>query len=116
MCSSSAEGNADALRAGTDMACESYATLNQSLTQGLVSEEDINRAVARVLTSKFNLGLFDPPSDVPYTAIGLDILGAPYHRALATEAARKGEPCIHARPYGQVHFCAAAWVQALAWL
>ncbi|KAK9802811.1 hypothetical protein WJX73_010724 [Symbiochloris irregularis] len=86
----SAEGNAAALRAGTDQACTSYAGLNQSLSQRLVTVEDIDTATARVLHSRFRLGLFDPPDRVPYTAIGVSDLGSPAHLAKAREAAQKG--------------------------
>ena len=91
--SSSAAGNADALKAGTDMACTSYANLHQSLSQGLVSETDIDTAVARVLASRMRLGIFDPPADVPYSQYGLDMLGSPTHRATANWAAQRGACC-----------------------
>ena len=89
--SSSATGKAAALRAGTDMACESYADLRRSLSERLVSVGELDAAVARVLASKFRLGVFDPPGRVPYSRLGLEVLGAPAHKAKAVEAAQKGE-------------------------
>lgn len=55
---------ATALRAGTDMDMSAYlylSTLQTSLEQGLVSMEDIDRAVRYVLEAKYRLGLFDDP-------------------------------------------------------
>ncbi len=60
-----------------------------SSTQGLVSATDIDRAAARVLAAKFRLGVFDPPAQVPYTAIPASVIGSDAHRALALEAAQK---------------------------
>ncbi len=58
-------------------------------TQGLVSATDIDKAAARVLAAKFRLGMFDPPAQVPFTAIPASVIGSDAHRALALEAAQK---------------------------
>jgi beta-glucosidase len=52
-----------------------------------LTEADIDRALARVLTSRFKLGLFDPPEAVPYAAIPTSIINCVEHRALARRAA-----------------------------
>jgi len=57
--------------------------------QGLVSAADIDAAAGRVLAAKFRLGVFDPPAQVPFSAIGTDVIGSDAHRALALEAAQK---------------------------
>ncbi len=57
--------------------------------QGLVSAADIDAAAGRVLAAKFRLGVFDPPAQVPFSAIGADVIGSDAHRALALEAAQK---------------------------
>ena len=53
-----------ALQAGTDMDMVSKAfieTLEQSLTEGKVSMQDIDQAVRRILEAKYKLGLFEHP-------------------------------------------------------
>ena len=53
-----------ALQAGVDMDMQSVifaGTLEQSLDEGKVSMEEVDRAVRRVLGVKFQLGLFDDP-------------------------------------------------------
>ncbi len=53
-----------ALKAGVDMDMvgEGFlTTLGKSLEEGIVTEEDIDQAVGRILTAKFSLGLFDDP-------------------------------------------------------
>lgn len=56
--------SAMALKAGTDMDMVSEGflnTLKQSLEEGKVSMSDIDIAVKRILTAKYQLGLFDDP-------------------------------------------------------
>ena len=53
-----------ALKAGTDMdmCAEAYTkTLKQSLKEGRISMEDIDKACRRMLEAKYKLGLFDDP-------------------------------------------------------
>ena len=55
---------ARALHAGVDMDLPdgvAYATLAQSVKAGLVAQKDIDTAVRRILTLKFEAGLFDHP-------------------------------------------------------
>lgn len=56
--------SARALKAGTDMdmvAGGFIGTLAESLKDGSVSQEDIDKAVRRILEAKYKLGLFDDP-------------------------------------------------------
>lgn len=58
------EVSALALKAGTDMdmvADGFVGTLEKSLEEGKVTEEDINKACRRILEAKYKLGLFDDP-------------------------------------------------------
>lgn len=80
------EAAAAALRAGTDLACgPEYGNLLAAFQQGLVSESDIDRALARLL--RVRLRLFDEAN--PYRNISMDVLDSTKHRELALEAARK---------------------------
>lgn len=57
------EAGAMALKAGVDIDLEgrSYAFIGQALSEGLVTMDDIDRAVRHVLELKYDLGLFENP-------------------------------------------------------
>ncbi|MDQ3707292.1 MAG: glycoside hydrolase family 3 C-terminal domain-containing protein [Chloroflexota bacterium] len=79
-----------ALTRGCDLECGgTYKHLGEALERGLVSMNDIDRALSRVLTTRFKLGMFDPPEQVPYASTPLSVIGSEEHRALAYEAAVK---------------------------
>lgn len=86
-----AEAAALAVRAGCDLCCGcTYAHLMTAIDRGLVTEEEINRSVARLLRCRFMLGMFDPPERVPLADTPMSVVGCPEHRTLAKEAALKG--------------------------
>lgn len=84
------EGVAQAVAAGIDVVAISKGTVFsnalQAVKQGLLPEAQIDRALARSLTLRFRLGMFDPPERVPWTKISPSALGSPEHVALAREA------------------------------
>ena len=86
-----AEAAAASIRAGCDLNCGvSYRNdLKEALDEGLLDERDIDTALTRVLSARFRLGEFDPPSAVPYSSINKDSLDTKYNRALALEVAKK---------------------------
>lgn len=85
-----AEASAAAVKAGTDLECGvAYGKLNDALKRGIISESDIDVAVKRVYTARFKLGMFDPPSRVPYSAIPASANATDINGTLAREAARK---------------------------
>ena len=55
----------------------------------MISEEEIDTAVGRVLEARFRLGLFDPPDKVPYAQIPITQNDTPAHEALALKMARE---------------------------
>lgn len=63
--------------------------LPESVHRGLLSDAEVTEACRRALTVQFRLGLYDPPSQVPYTKISKEVLDSPAHRQLALEAARE---------------------------
>ena len=88
---SAEEAAAMAVKAGTDLNCGSvYAkSLLNAVKQGLVSEEEINVSVKRLILARMKLGEFDPKEMVKYAQIPLSVVDCDQHRALALEAARK---------------------------
>jgi beta-glucosidase len=81
---------AAALRAGTDLDCgHAYAALAPALARGLIAEADLDRALERLFTARFRLGLFDPPPATPWAGLGAETIDAPPHRQLAREAAAR---------------------------
>lgn len=84
------DAGARALMAGTDLECgQTYGTLMEALDQGLVSEEEVDRALRRNLTQRFALGEFDPESQVKWTQIPLSVVGSDAHKALALKIAQE---------------------------
>ena len=77
------------LKAGLDVnlphSC--YEKLRKAYDEGLITEADIDRAVLRVLTAKFAIGLMDQPFVDPVAADALVRCDA--HKQLALESARR---------------------------
>ena len=77
-----------ALKNGCDLSCGCiYEHLGEALEQGLISQADIDLALSRVMTTRFKLGMFDPPDQVPYAATTMSVVGSKKHRDLAYRAA-----------------------------
>jgi beta-glucosidase len=84
------QASALAVKTGTDLECgSSYAKLVDAVHQGLITEAQIDTAVKRLYLARFRLGMFDPPSRVPYAGTPYSDLDSPEHRALALRAARE---------------------------
>ncbi|HEY8309873.1 MAG TPA: glycoside hydrolase family 3 N-terminal domain-containing protein, partial [Gemmatimonadaceae bacterium] len=86
-----AHADADALLHGTDTECgSSYATgLADAVKEHLISEADIDVSLRRLFLARMKLGLFDPPSMVPYASIPFSEVNSSAHQALALEASEK---------------------------
>lgn len=85
-----AEAAAQAVKAGTDLECGvDYRHLMTAFERGLLTEEDINRAVSRIFTARFKLGMFDPDHIVPYAQIPFFVNCSDYNNSLARKAAQK---------------------------
>lgn len=84
------EAAAAALQAGVDVELPTgdyyREPLREAIAAGLIAPDTLDAAVARVLTWKFRLGLFDEPTDRPIYGAGFD---AESHRALARKVARQ---------------------------
>jgi len=84
------EAAALGVAAGTDLNCGvTYDSLVTAVRSGLISEEQIDVSVSRLLRARFRLGMFDPPQRVPYADIPITVNDSEPHRRLALEAARE---------------------------
>jgi len=87
-----------ALKAGTDLICgvpveervrKEREAILAAVRQGILSEDDVTRAVRRLFTARFRLGMFDPPAMVPYAKTTPAANDSLAHRQLALKAARE---------------------------
>ncbi len=82
--------SADAVISGTDLECGPvYKNLVEAVKNGLISEEQINVSVRRLMKARYELGEMDAPSIVPWSSLKLDVVNCKKHQDLALEAARK---------------------------
>jgi beta-glucosidase len=94
-----AQAAAVSMKLGVDNDCADFRTptMNSSdydryadaVRQGLVSEKVLDGSLRRLFTARIKLGLFDPPSRVPYAMVPDSELMSPQHRALALNLARE---------------------------
>ncbi|MDG1805143.1 glycoside hydrolase family 3 C-terminal domain-containing protein [Flavicella sp.] len=95
--SSQAEAAAMAIKAGVDQECYRNATkkapmvyaLPTSIEEGLITEEEVNVSVRRMLKLRFRTGDFDDPSLNPYSKIPRSVLECDAHKKLALKAAEQ---------------------------
>ena len=79
-----------AVLTGTDLECgSSYAQLVQAVKDGLIKESDIDVAITRLITARFELGEMDDPSVVEWTKIPYSVVDSKEHRALALKMAQE---------------------------
>ncbi len=87
---SPAESAAIALKKGTDLNCGiTFGHLMEAIEKELITEDDIDRAVRRIMMARFRLGLFDPDTLVPFSNIPPDVNCSDYHNTIARKAARE---------------------------
>ncbi len=95
-----AEAGAAAIKAGLDNDCTTAGFIQQSASpdyqryvdavkQGLLPEADVDVALKRMLRTRFQLGLFDPPGSVKAAQVEDSELDSPQHRQIALQLARE---------------------------
>lgn len=85
-----AESAAMALNFGVSLNCgNSFPALKDALDRGLVTEATIDARLAELFITRFELGLFDPPSWNPYNDIPEEVINSVEHSEIAYEAAVK---------------------------
>ena len=66
-----------------------YRPYIEAVDKGYLPQSDLDTALIRLFTARIKLGMFDPPSMVPYTRIDESELDSPAHRALALKLANE---------------------------
>jgi beta-glucosidase len=79
-----------AVKTGTDLDCgRVYPNLVAAVSQGLITEAQIDTSVRRLFLARFRLGMFDSPANVKWAQVPFSTLDQAAHRAVALEVARK---------------------------
>ncbi len=96
---SQAEAAAVSLKTGMDNECADFFTVAKdahdyqpyidAVKQGLLTEADIDVTLKRLFTARMRLGMFDPPSMVPYANIPASEIDSKQHREVSLAAARE---------------------------
>ena len=88
--SSPEEAAAKGVRSGTDLNCgDQYETLVEAVEMGLISEQEIDVVVKRLMMARMKLGMFDPEDQVPWTGYPIDTVASGKHGAVAHQMARE---------------------------
>lgn len=84
------DASAKAVRSGTDVECGSnFTSLADAVKAGLISENQIDTSVIKLLTARFEVGDFDKESENPYKTIPMSVVASPEHKQLALDMARE---------------------------
>lgn len=87
------EAAAATIKAGLDLECGPFLAIHteSAVKGGLLSEEDVNLALANTIAVQMRLGMFDgEPSAHPYGKLGPRDVCTTAHQQLALEASRQG--------------------------
>ncbi|WP_346863627.1 glycoside hydrolase family 3 C-terminal domain-containing protein [uncultured Draconibacterium sp.] len=85
-----AEASAAAVKAGTDLNCgNSYPHLMEAVEKGLITEDEIDVSVKRLMMARFKLGMFDSEKDVSFAQIPYSVNTSEANDKLSLEAAHK---------------------------
>eukprot|EP01064_Diplonema_japonicum_P009910 TRINITY_DN17324_c0_g1_i1.p1 TRINITY_DN17324_c0_g1~~TRINITY_DN17324_c0_g1_i1.p1 ORF type:complete len:807 (+),score=213.88 TRINITY_DN17324_c0_g1_i1:31-2421(+) len=88
-----AHATAVCLKSGTDI--DSGNTYNEgipkAMSQGLITQEDVNKALYDSYRSRFQMGMFDANVTSPYKQIPLEKIGCAEHQALSLETSRQSQ-------------------------
>lgn len=83
-----ADASAAAVLSGTDLECgSSYKGLVEAVKNDQIKEEEIDRAVRRLMKARFELGEMD--ESTPWDTIPASVINSPAHQALALKMARE---------------------------
>jgi beta-glucosidase len=84
------EAAALGVKSGVEVNCgRTYAALFNAVHKGLITEAEIDVALRRAFLTRFQLGMFDPDSQVSWAQIPYKVNQSPEHDALARKAAQE---------------------------
>jgi beta-glucosidase len=78
--------------AGTDVECGFdyvYKSIPEAVRRGLISEEEVDRHVQRLLEGRFDLGEMDDPSLVSWSSLPMSVVNSKEHKDLTLKMARE---------------------------
>ena len=91
-----ARATADAIKAGNDMNCEFMnrtsvfqTAVEAAIANGYMTEADLDKALVRVLETRFALGEFDGAGATPWSSYGSERLESEANQAMALKAAQE---------------------------
>lgn len=90
--SDAVHGSAKAVLAGTDVECGygyAYRSIPEAVRRGLLTEQEVDKHVIRLLEGRFDLGEMDDPSLVQWSKIPYSVMSSKPHRQLALDMARQ---------------------------
>lgn len=88
--STKAQAAAMAVKAGTDLNCgDTYPALIDAVKQGLITEQEIDVSVERLMLARLKLGMLTKEDPTPWSNIPLNIIDSEKHKQLALESAQK---------------------------
>ena len=90
--SSPVHASAKATLAGTDVECGygyAYRSIPEAVRRGLITEEEVDKHVIRLLEGRFDLGEMDDPALVEWSKIPYSVMDSKEHRKIALDMARQ---------------------------
>ena len=90
--SDAVHGSAKAVIAGTDVECGygyAYKSIPEAVRRGLISEQEVDKHVVRLLEGRFDLGEMDPPELVSWAQIPYSVMDCKEHRQISLDMARQ---------------------------
>lgn len=77
-----------ALKSGCDLSCgDVYAHLIEAYHKKMITDQDLNSSLDRLLTSRFELGMFDPKCS--FHTIPIDVINSDKHQKINLKAAEE---------------------------
>jgi beta-glucosidase len=99
--SDATHASAKSVWAGTDVECVwtgySFSKLPEAIDRGLMTEDEINKHLMRVIEGRISLGEMDADSLVPWTKIPMAVVNSDEHKKLALDMARESMTLLQNR-------------------
>jgi beta-glucosidase len=84
------EAAALGIKNGMDLNCgKTYSALTEAVKKNLITEAQIDQALIRLMLTRFRLGMFDAPEQIPWNKLPASTNQSAAHHQLARSAAQK---------------------------